>query len=165
MFLWVLFATAFIVGTGWSADPPTLEDRVAAIDAASTEADGLRVVAGHISRKLGIPVDVLQTQRAQTRLGWGDLLIAHHLAHEAGLAVEDVASQFRRAQGWTDIARNHHLDLAKLTREVQQSQDAIEQRSEDRARTGAPPASSPRSGKGGGKGGGRRTGGHFGAPM
>jgi hypothetical protein len=160
MWRMIAFAMLLPIGVtataGSAADSPTLEDIVAAIDAASAAPDGLRVVAGHISRKLGISVEVLQSQRAQTGLGWGQLLVAHHLARETGLTVEEVAARFRLDKGWTAIARDHDLDLARLTAEVQVSREVIEQRAEDRARTNAPPVPPSRAGKGGGKGGGRR---------
>jgi hypothetical protein len=156
--LGMLLAFAVAAAPGSAADGPTLEERAAAIEAASAEPDGMRVVLGHISRKLGIPVENLKTEHAQTGLNWGQLLVAHDVAREAGLAVEAVTAQFRLGKNWADIASDLHVDLARLTAEVQQSQEAIEQRSEDRARTGGPPSSGPRPAKGGGKGSGRRGG-------
>src|SRR5437773_7796683 len=67
------------VGFAWGADPPTFEELVAAIEKVRTGPDGERIVAGHISRKLAMSVEVLRTQRARTGLDWGDLLIANLL--------------------------------------------------------------------------------------
>ena len=63
----------------------TLEAGAAAIEQAAAQPDGERVVVGHISRKLAVPVDTLRAQRRQTELAWGDLLIANHLAALTGL--------------------------------------------------------------------------------
>ena len=72
--------TVFLaVGFAWGADPPTLEELAAGIDRVRTGPDGERVVAGHISRKLAVSVEVLRAQRARTGLDWGDLLVANLL--------------------------------------------------------------------------------------
>ena len=117
----------------WSADTLTLTEYAAAIERASTAPDGARVVVGHISRKLGIPVETLRTQRAQTELGWGDLLIAHRLAKATKLTFEQIAGESRDGKTWEEIAQAHNVDPANLTADLQQTQDAIEHRSEDKA--------------------------------
>jgi hypothetical protein len=150
---------ALWVGTAVAADPEVaaLDKRAAAIDAASAAPDGIRVVGGHLSRKLAISFETLQAQRAQLGVGWGDFLIAHYLARDATVAVEDVVRDFRGGKAWADIAADRHVDLARLTGEVRTSQEAIEQQSEDRGLTGAPPSSSKTgAGRSRGKGGGRR---------
>ena len=73
----------------------TLEAGAAAIEQAAAQPDGERVVVGHISRKLAVPVDTLRAQRRQTELAWGDLLIANHLAALTGLTFEQIAAEFR----------------------------------------------------------------------
>src|SRR6266481_5259360 len=134
----VAIAVFLAVGFTWGADPPTLEELAAAIDKVRTGPDGERVVAGHISRKLGVSVEVLRAQRARTGLDWGDLLIANLLCKTTEPTVDHVAAEFRGGAGWADIARHHNIDLDQLRNEVRQSQQAMEQRSEDRA----PPRSS-----------------------
>jgi hypothetical protein len=67
----VAIAVFLAVGITWGADPPTLEELAAAIDRVRTVPDGERVVVGHISRKLGLSVEVLRTQRARTGLDNG----------------------------------------------------------------------------------------------
>src|SRR4030095_8270023 len=94
--------------------------------------DGDRVVAGHISRKLSVSVEVLRAQRARTGLGWGDLLIANLLCKTKQPTVDHVAAEFKGGAGWADIARHHNVNLDELRTEVRQSQQAMEQRSEDR---------------------------------
>jgi hypothetical protein len=129
------------------ADPPTLAERAAAIERASTAPDGFRVVVGHVSRELGIPVDVLRGQRAQTGLDWGALLIANRLARETGLTLEQVVAESRRGTSWEDIARAHNVDVAKLAGAVANTQSIVERRAEDKApppmqwKSTAPPGS------------------------
>ncbi len=131
--------TVFLaVGLTFGADPPTLEELAAAIDRVRTGPDGERVVAGHVSRKLAVSVEVLRAQRARTGLDWGDLLIANLLCKTKEPTVDHVAAELKGGAGWADIARRHNVNLDQLRNEVQQSQQAMEQRSEDRA----PPRSS-----------------------
>jgi hypothetical protein len=131
--------TVFLaVRFAWGADPPTLEELAVAIDRVRSEPDGERVVAGHISRKLGVSVETLRAQRTQNGLGWGELLIAYLLSTTTQLTVDQLVLEFRSGKGWTQIAHHHYGGLNKLIAEVQQSQRAMEQRSEDRA----PPRSS-----------------------
>jgi hypothetical protein len=134
----VAIAVFLGIGLTWGADPSTLEELAVAIERVRIGPDGERVVVGHISRKLGLSVEVLRVQQAQTRLGWGELLIANLLSRETKLTVDKVVAEFRGGAGWADIARHHNVNLEQLIKEVRQSQEAMEQRAEDRA----PPRSS-----------------------
>jgi hypothetical protein len=135
---WVAITVFLVVGFTWGADPLSLEELAAAIDRVRTGPDGERVVAGHISRKLGVSVETLRAQGAQIGLGWGELLIANLLSKTTKLTVDQVVVEFRSGKRWTDIAHHHNVGLDELIAEVQQAQQAMEQRSEDRA----PPRSS-----------------------
>ena len=105
------FAVAILlwVGAAWSAD--VLSESVAAIERASTEPDGTRVVVGHISRKLGVSVETLRQERAQTGLGWGDLLLAHRLAKLTGGTVDQITAgrYFRSRRRPAKTAPGHQL--------------------------------------------------------
>ena len=133
------------VGFTWGAEPPTLEELAAAIEKVRTGPDGERIVAGHISRKLAMSVEVLRTQRARTGLDWGDLLIANLLCKPPGPTVDHVVAEFKGGAGWADIARHHNVNLDQLRSEVQLSQQAMELRSEDKGppRTTSETQSSP----------------------
>ena len=121
------------IGSTWAADPPTLEVLVADIERVRSGPDGERVVVGHISRKLEMSVDALRAQRAQTTLGWGDLLIANLLSKGTKVSVDALAAELKGGMKWEDIARRHNARLDELIIEVRQSQQAMEQRAEDRA--------------------------------
>lgn len=118
------------------AEATTLEECAAAIDQATAQPDGERVVVGHISRKLAIPVDTLRAQRLRTELAWGELLIANHLAELTGLTFEEIAAEYRVRQSWSAVAESHAVTTPDLLRHVQQSQETIEQRSEDKSPRG-----------------------------
>jgi hypothetical protein len=118
----------------WAADAPTLEGLATAIDRLQTGPEGERVVLGHISRKVGVSVETLRTQQAKTKLEWGELFIANMICSKTPkLTVDQVAAEFRSGVGWTEIARHHNVRIDQLVAEVQQSQEAMEQRTEDRA--------------------------------
>jgi len=131
--------------------PPTLADRAAAIERTAEEPDGERVVLGHLSRKLNMSAETLRAQRAQTGLGWGDLFIANRLALETQAPFETLVAEMRGGQSWENVARAHGGDLARLETDIRASEEAVEQRSEDKS----PHAITvPGSGKGHGRAGG-----------
>jgi hypothetical protein len=133
------------------AAPPTLADRAAAIERTAGEPDGERVVLGHLSRKLSMSAETLRAQRAQTGLGWGDLLIANRLALETHVSFETLIAEMRGGQDWESVARAHGADLERLQIDTRASEEAVEQRSDDKA----PHATTvPGSGKGHGRAGG-----------
>lgn len=132
--LMIPLAVVLAIGFAWAADPPTLENLAAAIDKLQNGPEGERVVLGHISRKAGVSVETLRKQQAQTKLGWGDLFVANMICSKTSkLTVDQVVAEFRSGIGWTDIARQHNVRVDQLVAEMQQSQEAMEQRTEDRA--------------------------------
>ncbi len=121
------------IGSTWGADSATLEELAAGIEKVRSGRDGERVVVGHISRKLEMSVDVLRAQQARTTLGWGDLLIANLLSKSTKVTVDALATELKSGAKWEDIARRHNARLDELIADVRQSQQAMEQRAEDRA--------------------------------
>src|SRR5215510_16080346 len=121
------------IGPTWGADQPTLEELAAGIEKVRSGRDGERVVVGHISRKLEMSVDSLRTQQARTALSWGDLLIANLLSKGTKVSVDVLAAELKSGTTWEDIARRHNARLDELISEVRLSQQAMEQRAEDRA--------------------------------
>jgi len=131
------------------APPPTLAERAAAIERTAGEPDGERVVLGHLSRRLNMSAETLRAQRAQMGLGWGDLFIANRLALETQTPFETLVAEMRGGQDWESVARAHGADLERLQTDVRTSEEAVEQRSEDKS----PHATTvPDSGKGHGRG-------------
>jgi hypothetical protein len=127
--LGLTLAMAVIAG----AQAPTLADRAAAIDRVVTQPEGYRVVVGHISRELGIVVDTLRAQHAQTGLSWGEILVAHRVSREAKVSFDQIAAEYRTGRSWEDLARDHKVDQQKITAAIQRSQSVVEQRAEDKA--------------------------------
>jgi hypothetical protein len=150
-------ALALTFGAGLGAEA-TLEASAAAIENATAQPDGSRVVVGHLSRKLGISAEVLRQQRARSALGWGDVLIANYLASASQRTFDETVAEHRGGKTWNEVAESHHVPASDLLRYVQESEDAVEQRSEDKgpSKTGSAPSHSPGGGGGGSGGGGHR---------
>ena len=88
----------------------------------------------NISRKVEVSVQTLRAQQAQTKLDWGELFVANLMCKATTkLTFDQVAAEFKSGVGWTDIASRHNVRLDQLIADVQQSLQAMEQRSEDRA--------------------------------
>jgi hypothetical protein len=134
----LLFTLVILLGVApvHAGETPTLAERAAAIEHAANEPDGARVVIGHLSRTLRLSAETLRAERTTTGLDWGDLLIAHHMARQGSLRLEDLVTAHRSGKAWEDIARDHAVDVARLTDDVRQSQEAIEQHAEDKGPRG-----------------------------
>lgn len=115
------------VAPWWSAESgAALDDQAAAVNRSARTPEGERVVADRLSRDLGIPATTLEAQRQQTKLGWGELLIANRLAQTTGLTFDKVVSEFRSGKGWGQMAGEHNVNLGKLVSEVRESRQAAE---------------------------------------
>ena len=134
-----------------SAEPLTLEERAAAIERASQQPDGIRIVVGHLSRQLGLDTDVLRAEHVRG-LNWGEILIAHRLSRSAGRTLDEIVAEFRGGKTWEEIAAAHDVDLPRLILQIQQSQDIVERHAEDRPPhvSGEQPVSPSRAARGGG---------------
>lgn len=119
----VLLASA----PGWSAESGApLDDQAAAVNRTARTPEGERAVADRLSRDLSIPATTLEAQRQQTKLGWGELLIANRLAKATGMTFDQAVSEFRSGKGWGQIAGEHGVNLGKLVSEVRESRQAAE---------------------------------------
>jgi hypothetical protein len=106
----VVLAIVVVIGRAWGADPVTLEEHAAAIERASKAPDGQRVVLGHVSRTLGMSSEALRRERAQTGLGWGEILVAHLLSRATRLTFDDVVAEFRNGKRWEEVASDRDVD-------------------------------------------------------
>jgi hypothetical protein len=146
----VFMAFALTIAPECRAASESLAEYVTAIDRAANGPDGERVVLGHISRQLRLPVEDLRRERMQTGLTFGGLLIAHRLAQAAKMPVEQVVTEFKAGQSWEDITRGHQLDVDALRADMKTSREVVEQRSEDKGSSAlktdeshAPPPTAP----------------------
>ncbi len=77
-----------------------------------------------ISAATGVPVETLQTERASTGLGWGEIEKAHLLANATGQSFDNVVALDQSGQGWGKIAHDSGLNLGKLVSNANRSSRA-----------------------------------------
>src|SRR5438876_3763956 len=94
-----------------------------AVSHAAATTGGTHVLT-RISDETGVPVDTLQTQKAATGLGYGDLEHANLLANASGQSFDTIAGKFKAGEGWGEIAHDYGLNLGKLVSAAHRSSQA-----------------------------------------
>ncbi|PYI84317.1 MAG: hypothetical protein DMF09_08625 [Verrucomicrobia bacterium] len=74
-----------------------------------------------ISNETGVPVATLQSERASTGLGWGELENAHLLANGlaangSSLTFNDLVAMHQAGEGWGKIERDNGLNFGRLVK-------------------------------------------------
>ena len=150
----VIIALGVLIALGTGVAPvlaqdvsAKLDEHVGTINRMAQTPKGEEAVTAQLSTELGIPASTLEAQRAQTKLGWGELLIANRLAQKTGRSFDQVVSEFRSGTGWGKIANEHNVNLGQLVSDVRRSAQAVEAegRRGERGRSSA--ASDPGGGK------------------
>jgi hypothetical protein len=82
-----------------------------------------------ISNETGVPVLTLQSERASTGLGWGELENAHLLANGlanngSSLTFNDIVAMHQAGEGWGKIAHDNGLNLGRLVSDAHRSSQA-----------------------------------------
>ena len=77
-----------------------------------------------ISDETGVPADMLQAERADTGLGWGELETAHLLADASGQSFDDIVALHQAGEGWGKIARDNGLNLGRIVSDAHRSSQA-----------------------------------------
>jgi hypothetical protein len=77
-----------------------------------------------ISNETGVPVDTLQSERASTGLGWGELEKANLLANASGKSFNDIVAMHKAGEGWGEIAHDNGLKLGKIVSDAHRSDKA-----------------------------------------
>ena len=129
---------------------PTMQDSVIAVDRAADQA-----IAQRLAKALGMDASTLQVQRTQTKLGWGDLVIANRLAQATGFSFTKIVDEFQRAKAWEPVVQDHGADLTRLIGDTKQARTALEaaEKPKETPRDTAADQPQPRQGKSGGSGG------------
>ena len=78
-----------------------------------------------ISRQTGVPVATLQTQRDQTRLGYGGLFIANSLASATGKTFDEIAALKASGHGWGWIAKQNNVKLGPIVSRAHRANKAF----------------------------------------
>jgi hypothetical protein len=114
----VVFALLVVLMT---ALPGAAQDRLdamaASVDRAITPAAESAAVE-RMARFLGTTAEALRAERASTRLGWGDLFVAHRLATRGGHPLEKVFAARRTGATWEEIAGEARVEPDALAQDV-----------------------------------------------
>jgi hypothetical protein len=100
--------------------PAAAQDRLdavaAAVDRATTPAAAAAV--DRMAKFLDTTPDVLRAERASTRLGWGDVFVAHRIATRGGHPIAKVFAARRSGAAWGEIAEEARVDAGALVQDV-----------------------------------------------
>ncbi|MFN2475697.1 MAG: hypothetical protein ABR526_05065 [Chthoniobacterales bacterium] len=77
-----------------------------------------------ISRETNVPIQVLEEQRARTRLGYGGLLIGNAIAVESGRSFDEIAALRASGRGWGDIGREYNVNVGQVVSRLQRADSA-----------------------------------------
>jgi hypothetical protein len=90
------------------AQVATAQDRLdavaAAVDRATTTPQAETAGVDRMAKLLGTTPETLRAERASTKLGWGDLFVAHRIASRGGHPIDKVLSARRTGAPWGAIA-------------------------------------------------------------
>jgi hypothetical protein len=114
--LLVLVVVALAAGAAHAQD--RLDALAAAVDRAAGTPRGEAAIVERMAAALALTPERVRMARGETRLGWGDLFIAHRMAARGGHPLEKVLAARRTNTGWTEIAEEGRVDPAALAADV-----------------------------------------------
>jgi hypothetical protein len=102
--------------------PVAAQDRLdavaAAVDRAATPAAAESAAVDRMAKFLDTSTDALRAERASTRLGWGDVFLAHRIATRGGHPIAKVFAARRSGAAWGQIAEEARVDVDALVQDV-----------------------------------------------
>jgi hypothetical protein len=117
----LLLATAIV-----RADDFVVLDRTASdFDTWGAQPNGRQRVVTVISRETGLPMTTLETQRQETRLGYGGLFIANSLASATGRSFDEIVALRNSGHGWGWIAKENGVKLGPIVSSARHADKAF----------------------------------------
>jgi len=101
-----------------AAGQDRLDAVAAAVDRAATPATAEPAAVDRMAKFLDTSADVLRAERASTRLGWGDVFIAHRIATRGGHPIAKVFAARRSGAAWGEIAEEARVDVDALVQDA-----------------------------------------------
>jgi hypothetical protein len=87
--------------------------------AAQDRLDAVAAAVDRMAKFLDTSADVLRAERASTRLGWGDVFVAHRIATRGGHPIAKVFAARRSGAAWSEIAEEARVvDAGALVQDV-----------------------------------------------
>ena len=75
--------------------------------------------------EFGVPVNVLEEQRARTNLGYGGLMIANTLSRETGRSFDEIVAMKQSGVGWGRIAQENGVKLGPIISRLDRADSAF----------------------------------------
>lgn len=117
-----LFAVAPAV---FGAEGSSISQGIASLNAlAKTPADQ-KLVLSAIGQQTRIPEATLQSQMNQTKLSYGDLLVANTIAQTTKQKLDAVVAQ-KEGKDWSTVASEHKVDLSGITARLRNATKAVQ---------------------------------------
>jgi hypothetical protein len=118
----VVISIVLSVLVALAARPAATQDRLdaaaAAVDRAATPASAEPAAVDRMAKFLDTSAEVLRAERASTRLGWGDVFIAHRIAARGGHPIAKVFAARGSGAAWGEIAEEARVDVDALVADV-----------------------------------------------
>jgi hypothetical protein len=111
-----MLVVALSVGAAHAQD--RLDALAAAVDRGAGTPRGEAAIVDRMAAALALTPERVRVSRVETRLGWGDLFIAHRLATRGGHSLEKVAAARRTGTNWSEISEEARVDPAALAADV-----------------------------------------------
>lgn len=97
---------------------PELDTLAAGVERTATTPQAERAAVDRIARALSTAPDTLRAERASSRLGWGDLYIAHRIATRGGHPVDKVVAARHSGATWAQIAEEAGVEPVLIAQDV-----------------------------------------------
>jgi hypothetical protein len=95
-----------------------LDTLAAGVERAAATPQAERAAVDRMARALTTSPDALRAERASSRLGWGDLYIAHRIATRGGHPVDKVVGARRSGATWMQIAEEAGVEPVLIAQDV-----------------------------------------------
>jgi hypothetical protein len=86
---------------------------------------GFGLLPAAVSWQTDVPIHTLVEQQGETRLSYGELLLANALAARSGETFQEIISQRLRTATWGDLAKQLNVDPQSLVRKAIVAADRI----------------------------------------
>ena len=114
----VMVALALAASTASVYGDDELDTLAAGVERSVATPQAERAAVDRMARALTKSADTLRAERASSRLGWGDLYIAHRIAVRGGHAVDKVVGARRSGATWKQIADEAGVEPVLVVQDV-----------------------------------------------
>ncbi len=96
--------------TGWATEM-SISQTIASINADAQKPGGSERALKSISASTHIPVAILEKEKANSGVSFGDLYIAHAIASASGKSFTEIVKLKKQGQTWDKIADDNNVSL------------------------------------------------------